>query len=345
MSLDDRKKKILRAIIDDYINTAEPIGSRTIARKHELGLSSATIRNEMADLEELGFLAQPHTSSGRVPSDKGYRFYVDQLIDVDKIALKELESIKHELEVKITEVELLVKAAASILSRATKYTTMATAPHISTVTIKAVQLVWVEEGKILVVLVINGNIVKNVLVKLSRGFSKDKTVMLSNLLNDKLRNISIYKVAVILAAQVTEEFGFEAEVYNEICIAIIDCINQVDSVDYFLEGTKNILNFPEFKNVERAKDFLDMLDQKDLICKLLGSYGNDCDLNVQIGGENEIIEVKDCSLIITNYSVGESVVGSIGIIGPTRMDYGQVIGYMSYLRKHLNEEIKKLIIE
>jgi heat-inducible transcriptional repressor len=344
MFLDDRKRKILKAIIDDYINTAEPIGSRTIARKHELGLSSATIRNEMADLEELGFLAQPHTSAGRIPSDKGYRFYVDELLDIDNVTLSELESIKQGLEIKISEVEMLIKAAAAILAKTTNYITLATSKHVNSVIVKALQLVWIEEGKLLVVLVVNGNIVKNILVKLSRIFSKEDATILSNLLNERIRGVSVYNVPSILAAFPYEEY-INNETYKEVCIAIIECINQVDAIDYFLEGTKNILNFPEFKNVERAKLFLDMLDKKDIVCKLLEGFDKQSELNVQIGQENEIIEVKDCSLIITNYSIGHSVVGSIGIIGPTRMEYGKVISYMNYLKKQLDEELKNLIIE
>jgi heat-inducible transcriptional repressor len=346
MFLDDRKKKILKAIIDDYINTAEPVGSRSIARRHELGLSPATIRIEMSDLEDLGFLAQPHTSSGRVPSDKGYRFYVDELMHVDELPFDQMQSIKKSLEQKMSEVEQLIKTAASLLSSTTHYTSMATAPLVNDITVKAISLVWLEDRKVLVVLVVNGNIIKNSMIKLERMITKDETNILTNVLNEKITGMPLSQVPLALNMDHCMEKEMNIELFREVTKGVYECMNQIELIDYFLDGTKNILNFPEFKDLEKAKLFLEMMDKKETISSMLKANQLNSDmLNIQIGQENEIIEARDCSVIITNYSLGDTMLGSIGIIGPTRMEYAKVIQYLNHIRKKINEEIQKLVTD
>jgi heat-inducible transcriptional repressor len=339
--LDDRKKTILKAIIDDYINTAEPIGSRTIARKHELGLSPATIRLEMADLEDLGFLIQPHTSAGRVPSDKGYRFYVDQLLDIDELTWDQMQKIKEGLEQKIHEVEQLVRTAACVLSKATNYTSMATSPFVHAITVKAVQLVWLEEKKLLVVLVVNGNIIKNAMIKLSDSMSKEVANLFSNYINERLQGIPLHHVASVI--QTMEPLDLNPRLLKDVLDGLFQCFSQIDIIDYFLDGTRNILNYPEFKDLEKAKLFLEMMDKKDAVGTMLKTHPSKNAMNIQIGHENELLEAKDCSVIITNYSFGDSIIGSIGIIGPTRMEYAKVIKYLNHIRKKINEEMSKLV--
>lgn len=343
MFLDDRKKRILKSIIDDYITTAEPVGSRAIARKYELGLSSATIRLEMADLEELGFLMQPYTSAGRVPSDKGYRFYVDELMDLEKLTVEQIQNIRRALKEKINEVEQLVRMASSILSNATNYTSMATAPSINSVIVKTIQLVWIDDKKILVVLVVDGNIIKNTLKRLSLTITKDDTNILTNLINEKITGIPLQQIEQALNSIEYLILGIELKLFREVLGGILECVDQIDVVDYFLEGTKNILNFPEFKDLDKAKLFLEMMDKKEYISTMLKTQEDAKDMNIQIGQENEIIEARDCSVVITSYSLGDSIIGSIGIIGPTRMEYAKVIKYMNHIRKMVNEEIQKLV--
>ncbi len=343
MFLEDRKKRILKSIIDDYITTAEPVGSRAIARKYELGLSSATIRLEMADLEELGFLMQPYTSAGRVPSDKGYRFYVDELMDLEKLTVEQIQNIRRALKDKINEVEQLVRMASSILSNATNYTSMATAPSINSVIVKTIQLVWVDDKKILVVLVVDGNIIKNALKRLSLTITKDDTNILTNLINEKITGIPLQQIEQALNSIEYLILGIEPKLFREVLGGILECVSQIDVVDYFLEGTKNILNFPEFKDLDKARLFLEMMDKKEYISTMLKTQEDARDMNIQIGQENEIIEARDCSVVITSYSLGDSIIGSIGIIGPTRMEYAKVIKYMNHIRKMVNEEIQKLV--
>ena len=345
MFLDDRKMKILRAIIDDYIDTAEPIGSRTIARKHELGLSSATIRNEMADLEDMGYLAQPHTSAGRIPSDKGYRLYVDQLMKVRALTFDEIESIKKSMEIKINELSQLIRQASVAMSRITKYTSLAITPQMKKSVLKAVQVVPIEQEKALVVVVTNAGVVRNELVKISENISPDFLIRISNIFNDKLSNLTIEQINLPLIREIEQEIGVSKEILLPILNGVADCINQVDDSEIYLDGATNIFNYPEFRDIAKAQEFLHILDEKENLFKLLTIVGDNKGINIQIGSENEFTEIKGCSLVTTTYSLGNLIIGSIGIIGPTRMEYPRVISSMNYIRDMINKEINRLIGE
>jgi heat-inducible transcriptional repressor len=344
MFLDDRKRRILRAIIDDYIDTAEPIGSRTIARKHELGLSSATIRNEMADLEEMGYLAQPHTSAGRVPSDKGYRLYVDHLMQLKDLTLDEIEEIREAMEIGINELSQLIKQASIIMSKITKYTSMAITPQMKKSIVKAVQVVPVESGKALVVVVTNAGVVRNSLIRLPENLLPEFLIKVSNSLNEKLSGYCMEQISYPLIKETERELGLSSEALMPILDGVADCINQIDNTEIYLDGTTNIFNYPEFRDILKAKDFLNVLDEKKTLHQLLSNIDNNSiDINVQIGTENPLDEIKDCSLVTATYSVNNRVIGSIGVIGPTRMEYSKVISSMDCVRKKINEEINKLM--
>ncbi len=345
MVLDDRKRRILQAIIDDYIDTAEPIGSRSIARKHELGLSSATIRNEMADLEDLGYLAQPHTSAGRIPSDKGYRLYVDQLMTACEPSFQEIDNIKKAMEISINELGQLLKQASWITSQVTKYPSVAITPQISKSRIRTSQLVPIGCGKLLIVVATDTDIVKNTLVRISETVLSDDIIKLLNIFNEKLGTLALEEI--------------DSKIYAEIAInilkidigllpvldGIIDCISHMNNKEVYLEGTINILNFPEFRDIEKAKELLNLMDAKEQIYKLLEElqeHQNNKQINVQIGTENPIDIIKQCSLITTPVNIGDMIVGSIGVIGPTRMEYRKVISLINTIGEILNEEINKL---
>lgn len=343
MFLDERKRRILQAIIDDYIDTAEPIGSRTIARKHELGLSSATIRNEMADLEEMGFLAQPHTSSGRVPSDKGYRLYVDQLMQKHELSTDEIEIIRVAMETRINELSQLIRQASAVLSRFTRYTSMATTPQMKESVIKALQVVPVESGKALVVVVTNAGVVRNNLVKISESIAPDMLIQISNILHKKLSGLTIEQVNMRIISEIAREADIPGELLLPILQSAADCINQIDNAEVYIEGTTNIFNYPEFRDLVKAREFMSLLDEKSSLGKLLADSADDAGIVVRIGSENDISGIKDCSLITATYSLGPAFTGSIGIIGPTRMEYPRVISSMNYIRKKINEEINRLL--
>lgn len=346
MFLDERKKSILHAIIDDYINTAEPVGSRTLARKHGLGLSSATIRNEMADLEEMGYLTQPHTSAGRIPSDKGYRFYVDQLMESSELTVEEMYSIEDAMETQINELSQLLKQASGVMSQITKYTSMAATPGKQNSILKTVQVVPVEKGKALIVVLANAGIIKNSLINIPETVLPEHLTTVSNIFNDKLKGLTIDSINASVIKEIELLLGNERSVLHPVLNGVADCINQIDCPEIYLDGTINMLNYPEFSDVVRAREFLNLMAAKDVLRKILNNVNRQGDyITVTIGEENKIVEMKDCSLVTTTYSLGNVVVGTLGVIGPTRMEYSKVLAAMNYMRKRASEEIKKLIGE
>lgn len=343
MIMDERKRRILQAIIDDYIDTAEPIGSRTIARKHELGLSSATIRNEMADLEEMGYLAQPHTSSGRVPSDKGYRLYVDQLMQVRDLNSDDIEKIKLAMESRINELSQLIRQASAVLSRFTRYTSMAITPQMKNSTIKAIQAVPIEEGKAMVIVVTNAGIVRNKLVKISDKVPADVLIMISNALNGKLAGLTIEEVDLNLIWEMEREIGISGEILLPIIDGVAECINLIDNPEVYIEGTTNIFNHPEFRDIVKARDFMNILDEKASLCRMLFDSIESGGITVRIGSENDMSAIQECSLVTVNYNFADAFVGTIGIIGPTRMEYPKVISSMMLIKSLINAEVRRLL--
>ncbi len=343
MIMDERKKRILQAIIDDYIDTAEPIGSRTIARKHELGLSSATIRNEMADLEEMGYLAQPHTSAGRIPSDKGYRLYVDKLMPVHDLRVEEIDRLRSEMELRINELSQLLKQASAALSKFTRYTSMAVSPQLRASTIKTIQVVPIDVNKALVIVVNNADIVRNSLVKISEHIDPDSLIRISNILNSKLAGLALHQVNLYTIMDMEREAGVSGEVLMPILDGVADCIERIDNQEVFVEGTTNILNYPEFRDVAKARELMSMIGEKTSITKVLASNIGQDGLTIRIGTENDLVWIKDCSLITINYNIADSLSGTLGIIGPTRMEYSKVISSLRYVSRIVSDEICRLI--
>lgn len=343
MILDERKRRILQAIIDDYINTAEPIGSRTIARKHELGLSSATIRNEMADLEDMGFLAQPHTSAGRVPSDKGYRLYVDQLMPVVEITHEEADAIRIAMEVRINEMSQLIRQASAVLSKFTRYTSMAITPQIKKSYLKALQVVPVDAGKALVIVVTNAGLVRNTLVNLNMEVKPEILISISNILNERLSGLAIDQFNATIIKELEEQTGIPKDILFPVLEAAADCINHIDHPEVYMDGATNIFNYPEFRDILKAKEFMSIMDEKANLFRLLNDCIDNMGISIKIGAENDISGIKDCSIVTANYTMGGNLIGTIGIIGPTRMEYPRVISSMSYIRKMINEEITRLM--
>ena len=350
MLLDDRKRKILQVIIDDYINTAEPVGSRTLARKYEMGLSSATIRNEMADLEELGLLEQLHTSSGRRPSDEGYRFYVDEILKdkniYSELTVEEMEKIKEAMEIRIDELNGLIRKAASVIANITNYTAMAVVSGMGKSEIKAVQIVPIDKNKVLVIIVTKDGIVKNNIVRLSGEVLPDVLIDLSIVFNKILKGLTIETINENVIDNIKRVVGnkVQDDILISILNGVIDCIHQIDNKEIYLDGTNNILNFPEFKDIKRAKEFLNLLEAKELVDNILNeNTKNVDDICVQIGKENKSELIRDCSLITTTYGINGNIIGTIGIIGPKRMEYSKVISVMNWIKKKINEDILKIL--
>lgn len=346
MDLGERKRRILQAIIDDYISSAEPIGSRSIAKKHELGLSSATIRNEMADLEELGYLEQPHTSAGRVPSDLGYRLYVDQLMNRYRLTVAEVQTMQQAMALKMQELDRLIVHTSSIISRLTQYTTVVLPPEVKKDSVKHMQLVPIDANSILLVLVTNAGSVRNSTIRTSKGLSLDLANRLSALLNSKLSGLTVEEINLPKIAELQKEMGPNQEILTPILNHISESISNMEDAELYLGGTTNILNFPEYNDIDKAKSLLNFLEEKKSLHKMLTGMQKNSQspgkISILIGKENEYPEMQDCSIILSTYTIENKAVGTIGVIGPTRMDYAKVVSSLDYMTNTLNQIIMKL---
>jgi len=342
--LDARKMLILKAIIDDYIASVEPVGSRTIAKKYDMGLSSATIRNEMADLEEMGYLSQPHTSAGRIPSDKGYRLYVDKLMNPNEPVLKpteeDLDAIRAFMERRVHELNQMVRAASEIVSRITHYTAIGMAGSVKKHAIKALQMISVDVCKILVIVVLDNDVIKNQMVRINEPLQPEELSKLNVICGNILTGNKAEDITMLMINDIVALSGIERKKILPIVDGVLECIKQCDSAEIYTEGTANLLEHPEFNNLAKAKTLLELLNKEEELAKLLqscegaGAKG----IVIRIGTENELLEVSDCSVITATYSMDGVNLGTIGVIGPTRMDYSKVISALEYVRKRLLPE-------
>lgn len=345
MMLDERKQKILKAIIDDFIITAEPVGSRTIARKYNIGISPATIRNEMSDLEEMGYLEQPHTSAGRIPSDKGYRFYVDFLMKLRKLTPEEIKNIKDvSLYKKINGIEELLEQTTKVLSQITRYTSVALGPQLKKTTLKHLQLVPVEDKRVLMVIVTNSGLVEHKLLSLPKNVTESDLERVSNIINDKLSGLAIGDINDDVISNVKKEIiGFSSDVFDMAIEFLLKNLQIYTDSKLFLYGTTNIFNLPEFRDIEKARNFLSILEDKELLCEVLSNSFMSKDIVITIGSENKYQEIKNCSIITTTYKINGKTIGSIGVVGPTRMEYSKVVSIVRFLSENMSQLISKIL--
>lgn len=340
--LNDRKKTILKSIIDSYIQSAQPVGSRTIARKHELGLGSATIRNEMADLEELGYITQPHTSAGRIPSDKGYRFYVDHLMQVHRLEYEEMMKIKNAMDEHVEELNQLIRKASSIISSITGYTSIVLTPQLSNTVIKSAQIITVDEKRLLVVVVAGGGIVKNKIVKHDSVFSEDNVSSLANAINSFISGRPVSDVSLLPAINLAGALGLSPTITALVTDAVMECVRKIETTDVYLEGVTNLLNYPEFSDLLKAREVLEFLKEEEVVESIARSALKNNDLEVKIGSENEIGTMKELSMVTTVYGREGKDIGALGIIGPTRMMYAKVVSSIKYMKNLLDREIMRM---
>jgi heat-inducible transcriptional repressor len=331
--LSDRQQLILNAIVDNYIHSAEPVGSRTISKRDDIGFSSATIRNEMSDLEELGYLEQPHTSAGRVPSTKGYRFYVDNLIQPHLLEEGELGKLKQLFAERILHAEQVVEYTAQILSQLTNYTAVVLGPEIFEHRLKHIQIVPLNEKQAVAIVVTHTGRVENKLIDLPEGIGSGEIERLVNLLNTRLSDVPLWQLRQRLYQEISGEMRKSTEQYEEMLRVLGQTLTQEDDRVY-LRGATKIMNQPEFRDVNKVKDILELLEQNDQLLHLFGMPTDG--LTVRIGQENQLDAIKQCSIITTSYSLGGKPVGMVGILGPTRMEYGKVITVLNYLAEGLS---------
>ena len=337
--LDERKKKVLQAIVEEYINTAEPVSSGSITKGHGLDYSSATIRNDMAQLESIGFLDKPHTSAGRVPSAEGYRYYVNELLKEDNLTLEEIKYIQNKLKIKVNEIEDLTKVATTTLSEITHYTTVAVGPKADKQIIEEIKFVSLGQRMLMVVIVTDTGLVKETIIKFDEDITESQVDTLNNLFNTRLRGKPLSKIDKPMAEYIFSEVHYSIGIMK----AIIEQINRIveeENNNIFLEGAKKSFDLPEFKSMKVAKNFVNLLDAKDEMVEIFNS-GDAEDINVFIGDNDENSNLKDFSIITFKHTIGDKDLGTIGIIGPKRMDYAKVISVMKYISKKLNEDNNK----
>lgn len=341
MDLDDRKKTILQAIIKTYLESGEPVGSRTISKYSDLNLSSATIRNEMSDLEELGYILQPHTSAGRIPSDKGYRFYVDQLMNEK---LEEINGMKDLLIEKTDKVETMLKQVAKVLADNTNYTSMVTKPHYKHKKMKFIQLTEVDETHMLAVIVIEGNIVKNRILELEEPVDKEIVLKLNIVLNTFLQGLDLTEINIALIQKMKMQAGQYGNLVNIILDSVAEAISEEDDLEIYTSGATNILKYPELSDTEKASKLLYTFEEKKQLTELITDKMDDEEqrgIQVYIGDETPVKSMKDCSVVTATYEMGEGVYGKIGIVGPKRMDYEKVVSTLQTLMNQLDDIFKK----
>ncbi len=342
MELDERKLKILKAIICNYLETGEPVGSRTISKYTDLNLSSATIRNEMADLEEMGYIVQPHTSAGRIPSDKGYRLYVDTMLQEKE---REVEDMKEVLLEKADKLENLLKQAAKVLAVNTNYTSMITGPQYSAKKVKFLQLSEVDSSQLLTVIVLEGNIVKNKIIRTSEAIDKETLLKLNILLNTCLQGLNLSEINLPLIARMKEQAAEYSMVVSDILDAITQAVAEEDDVEIFTSGATNILKYPELNDTEKASNLLYALEEKKQLHELMAGIpdtdGEQHAIQVYIGDETPLESMKDCAVVTATYRIDEGVYGKVGIIGPKRMDYEKVVASLQSLMNQLDNLFKK----
>ena len=336
MDLSERKLKILQAIIADFIRTAEPVGSRTISKNYDLGISPATIRNEMSDLEELGYLTHPHTSSGRVPSEKAYRLYVNQMMNKRELTEEEKTSISMQLNSNVTELENLVQRAAHVLSEITNLTAFALTPRQDHDTLKYINLLPVDEKTVVLMLVSESGKVSNTAGKLDRPISEETLQLLAKTMTYNYRGKTLSEALtfdIIKAVKSDAEAMtmFEKNIVPNFVRTLEDMLN----VHLYMDGLTNIFSLPEYNDLDKAKMFLEMVNKKDDLTKTL--INRDNGVIITIGNENQNEMMQDCSLISATYHVDGKMVGKIGVIGPTRMRYGEVTSVVEYLTENISK--------
>lgn len=335
MELNERKTKILQAVIKNYLETGEPVGSRTISKYSDLNLSSATIRNEMADLEDLGYIMQPHTSAGRIPSDKGYRFYVDQLM-VEKN--KEVAEMKEQMLKKADKMDQILKQAAQVLAKNTNYATMVTSPSYKRNKLKFIQLSKVDELQIVVVIVMEGNIIKNQIITVEQELNNEALLKLNMLLNTNLNGISVEDINLGMIAVLKDQAGEHSEVINDV-LDVVAKVIRVDEDLVYTSGASNVFKYPELRDNQSAEEILNAFEEKQQLAEFVTQNLNSEQQNglqVYIGNETSVQSMKDCSVVTATYDLGEGMQGCIGIVGPKRMDYEHVMNTLRTLQVELD---------
>ena len=342
MELDERKEKILKAIIQTYLETGEPVGSRTISKYSDLKLSSATIRNEMSDLEEMGYILQPHTSAGRIPSDKGYRLYVDTMLD-DKA--QEVHDMKAELTEKAGKIDDLLKRVAKLLAVNTNYATMVSGPRYASKKVKFIQLTLVDERSLLVVIVLDNNVVKNKMIHMEDSMDQETLLRLNFIMNTTLNGLDVMDMNLAVIQKIKEQMGAHNSVIDSVLEIIGSALTEDEDLEIYTSGATNILKYPELADKSNAAQILSAFEEKKDLNEWIeqepvGQNDDNHAIQVYIGGETQVESMKDCSLVTATYRIDDGVYGKVGIVGPKRMDYDKVVATLQSMMEQLDDIFK-----
>ena len=345
MPLDFRKKQILQAIVDDYIESAEPVASKSLVCKHDFHVSSATVRNEMADLETMGYLEQPHTSAGRIPSDKGYREYVDSLMRVEALSPEESLEFSRRITDSFEELTGLLRKASSALAAQTGYMSLALSPRLRRSYLTQLKMLMIEPGKVLVVVVLSAGVVKDRIARIPDYLSADQLFEISNAIESGLCGKSLEEITLVTVTTAAKDAHIPELLLNQVLYEAYTSIKQADNLEVYMDGTNHMLSFPEFHDNKSARGLFDTLSKDGIIAGYLNEV-TDNNLTpsymIRIGQEIQLEGLHDCSFITTTYNVGDKIAGNIGVIGPKRMDYSKVISQISFVRNTINQQMRKL---
>ena len=343
LELDERKVTILKTIIKTYLETGEPVGSRTISKSLDIKLSSATIRNEMSDLEEMGYIIQPHTSAGRIPSDKGYRFYVDQIV-LEKDT--EVTEVKDMMVQKVDRLELVLKRMAQMLAANTNYAAMISGPSYHKTKLKFIQLSKMEEGKLLAVIVVEGNIIKNAVIDIRESLTDEQLLNLNILLNSSLNGLTIEEINLDVISKLKVDAGIHSQVVDLVLSEVAEAIRAgSEDLQIYTSGATNIFKYPELTEGEKASQLIGTLEHKEVLKEFVTEANENAEgesgIQVYIGDETPVQSMKDCSVVTANYDLGGGLRGTVGIIGPKRMDYEKVLRILQNLMNQLDGAFNK----
>ena len=340
MELDERKKKILHAIIQNYMETGEPVGSRTISKYSDLKLSSATIRNEMSDLEEMGYIIQPHTSAGRIPSDKGYRLYVDNLMQEKN---QEVADLKELMFQRTDRLEKVLKQVVKVLANNTNYATMISTPQYHQNKLKFIQLSKVDDHQILAVIVAEGNVIRNKLIPICVELNDETILKLNILLNTMLNGKTIEEINLQMISSMKEQAGIHSNIIGDVVDAVAEAIHSDEGMEIYTGGATNIFRYPELSENGKASEIIQTLEEKQNLVDLVNETlsNEEKGIQVYIGSESPVQSMKNCSVVTATYELGNGLQGTVGIIGPKRMDYENVMGTLKTLMDQLDDVFHK----
>jgi heat-inducible transcriptional repressor len=335
--MEERKNRVLQAIIDDYIQTAEPVGSRTIARKYRLGVSPATIRNEMSDLEEMGYLEQPHTSAGRIPSDRGYRYYVDSLMETREVTSQEEEMIRRTFQRKLSEIDALIRETSRVLSDSAHLASIVSGPQLAKAVVRDIHMVPIAPDKALMIYVTDSGFVENQVIELPVEVTMVEIQQVSEVLNEHLRGRSLATLTRAAIREMHDALQAYGALVEQTLTFLEEKLEPSERRRVYLGGASHMLEQPEFRSIDRLRPLLNLLEKEDVMTDLLDEEGSGPGVSILIGEEIRYREMHDCSIVSATYRIGDRTVGRIGVLGPKRMDYSRIVSLVDSVSRHLSD--------